>query len=61
MWLVVEDDVLMSLDAEQVEEPDILASAGVSVLREQRGGGRFDASGDTSAPTTSAPSPRPGD
>ncbi|MFI9005893.1 diguanylate cyclase domain-containing protein [Actinosynnema sp. NPDC053489] len=52
LWLVVADDVLLSLDADQVEELDILTSAGVSVLREQRGGGRFDAFGSTGVPTS---------
>ncbi|QFZ18821.1 EAL domain-containing protein [Saccharothrix syringae] len=45
LWLIVEDDVLLSLDADQADELDVLAADGVSVLREQHGGGRFDALG----------------
>ncbi len=48
--LIVEEDVLLSLTPEQVEELDILTVDGVSVLREQRGAGRFDAFRETGVP-----------
>ncbi|PRY41522.1 EAL domain-containing protein [Umezawaea tangerina] len=48
--LIVEDDVLLSLTPEQVEELDILTGDGVSVLRHQREGGRFDAFAATGVP-----------
>jgi EAL domain-containing protein (putative c-di-GMP-specific phosphodiesterase class I) len=50
LQLLVEDDVLMALDPDQIEELDNLVRSGVAVLREQRGGGRFDALSDPGVP-----------
>ncbi|OLF19557.1 EAL domain-containing protein [Actinophytocola xanthii] len=50
LQLLVEDDVLMALDPDQLEELDILVSSGVAIVREQRGGGRFDALADPGVP-----------
>jgi diguanylate cyclase (GGDEF)-like protein/PAS domain S-box-containing protein len=43
LQLLVADDVLMAMDEDQREELENLVAGGVTVVREQRGGGRFDA------------------
>ncbi|HYQ62054.1 EAL domain-containing protein [Actinophytocola sp.] len=43
LQLLVGDDVLMAMDEDQREELENLVAGGVTVVREQRGGGRFDA------------------